>query len=329
MKRDPTGGSKDSQEHAHNKGSFREYIELFPSGRIAIALKEEQYAEKAPHHAAATQLTPPTQHAAATQLTPPTQHAAATQLTPATQITPTTQHTATTHTSTTSLRSLLVTRLPNQKSLTKTVERLVSPHKATPSLAQARAKPSATLTRPTASIEGATGPSATLTRPTASIEGATGPSATLTRPTASIEGATGPSATLTRPTASIEGATGPSATLTRPTASIEGATGPSATLTLPTEIDDSTLLAEATVFEETYVASRRVCLPAGWIHTLPEMDQRWISKALFRWTAQGHPELIFSRVDKLWWYPPQVPLKTSNSPFLENYFGHPLLLWMP
>lgn len=59
------------------------------------------------------------------------------------------------------------------------------------------------------------------------------------------------------------------------------------------------------------------------------MDQRWISKALFRWTAQGHPELIFSRVDKLWWYPPQVPLKTSNCPPLENYFGHPLLLWMP
>ncbi|KAK9966286.1 hypothetical protein ABG768_028068 [Culter alburnus] len=249
MKRDPTGGSKDSQEHAHNKGSFREYIELFPSGRIAIALKEEQYAEKAPHHAASTQLTPPIQHAAATQLTPPTQHAAATQLTPPTQLTPTTQHTATTHTSIASLRSLLVTRLPNQKT-------------------------------------------------------------------------TGPSATLSRPTASIEGATGPSATLTRPTASIEGATGSSATLALPTEIDDSTLLAEATVFEEAYVAS-------GWIHTLPEVDQRWISKALFRWTAQGHPELIFSRVDKLWWYPPQVPLKTSNSPSLENYFGHPLLLWMP
>ena len=75
--------------------------------------------------------------------------------------------------------------------------------------------------------------------------------------------------------------------------------------------------------------ARRVCLPAGWIHTLPELDQRWISKALFKWTAQGHPELDFSRVDKLWWYPPQVPLKISSSPPQENYFGHPLLLWMP
>ncbi len=52
MKRDPTGGSKDSQEHAHNKGCFKEYIELFPSGRIAIAIKKEQDAGKGPQHAA-------------------------------------------------------------------------------------------------------------------------------------------------------------------------------------------------------------------------------------------------------------------------------------
>ncbi|XP_016147367.1 uncharacterized protein [Sinocyclocheilus grahami] len=263
MKRDPTGGSKDSQEHAHNKGSFREYFELFPSGRIAIAMKEEQYAGKAPQHAADFQHAAPTEFTAPTQLTPPTQHA------------------TTTHTSTASLRSLLVRKLPNQKNLTKTVERLISPLKVAPSLAQARARPSATLTHPTVSIETATGPSVTLTCPTVPIEAATGPSATLTHPSVS------------------------------------------------TEIDDSTLLAEAAKFEEAYVASRRVCLPAGWTHTLPEVDQRWIAKALFRWTAQGHPELVFSRVDKLWWYPPQVPLKTSNSPSLENYFGHRLLLWMP
>ncbi len=79
MKRDPTGGSKDSQEHAHNKGCFKEYIELFPSGRFAIAMKEEQYAGKGPQHAAITQFTPPT------------------------------------HTSTASLRSLLVGSLPNQR----------------------------------------------------------------------------------------------------------------------------------------------------------------------------------------------------------------------
>ncbi|KAJ4937140.1 hypothetical protein JOQ06_001721 [Pogonophryne albipinna] len=48
MKRDPTGGCKDSKEHALNKGCFKAYIELFPFGRIAIAMKEEQYATKAP-----------------------------------------------------------------------------------------------------------------------------------------------------------------------------------------------------------------------------------------------------------------------------------------
>ncbi|KAK2874526.1 hypothetical protein Q8A67_021679 [Cirrhinus molitorella] len=237
MKRDPTGGSKDSQEHAHNKESFREYMELFPSGRIAIAMKEEQYAEKAPQHSATTT------HTAAT-----TTHAAAT----STHAVATSTHAAATsmHATATSLRSLLVGKLPSK---TKHI-----------ALAQACVQPSATITCPTVSTEAATEPSATVTSPTVS-----------------------------------------------------------------TEIDDSTLMAEASNFEEAYVASQRVCLPAGWLHTLPEVDQRWMSKALFRWTAQGHPELVFSRVDRLWWYPPQVPLKTSYSPSLENYFGHPLLLWMP
>lgn len=53
-------------------------------------------------------------------------------------------------------------------------------------------------------------------------------------------------------------------------------------------------------------------------HTLPEVDQRWISKVLFWWTAQGHPELVFSRVNKRWCYPLLVPLKTSNSPSLDK-----------
>lgn len=57
MKRDPTGGSEDTQDHAHNKMCFRQYIELFPSGRIAIAMKEEQYAGKTPQHTATTQHT--------------------------------------------------------------------------------------------------------------------------------------------------------------------------------------------------------------------------------------------------------------------------------
>ncbi|XP_047187902.1 uncharacterized protein LOC118310714 isoform X2 [Scophthalmus maximus] len=220
MKRDPTGGSEDHQHHAHNKRCLREYIELFPSGKIAIAMKEEQYVGKT--------------SAATSQVSPPTQH-----------------------TDTSSLQSLLVRNLPKQKSLTSTFKKLPSPIKAKP----------------------------------------------------------WPSSTLTNPSLSTEAAAGPSSTLIHSSVS--------------TEMDDSTLLAAATKVEKTHVMQLRVCLPAGWIHILPDVDQRWISKTLFRWTAQGHPELDFSRVDKLWWYPPQVPLRTSNSPLLENYFGHPLLLWMP
>lgn len=75
--------------------------------------------------------------------------------------------------------------------------------------------------------------------------------------------------------------------------------------------------------------AQRICLPAGWIRILPEVDQRWISKALFKWSATGFPELDISRVDKLWLYPPSVPLQIKNVPALEHYFGHPLMLWMP
>ncbi len=78
-----------------------------------------------------------------------------------------------------------------------------------------------------------------------------------------------------------------------------------------------------------FFPARRVCLPAGWIHTLPEVDQRWISKACSGGQRRGILSWSLAGWTKLWWYPPQVPLKTSNSPSLENYFGHPLLLWMP
>ncbi|XP_078802180.1 uncharacterized protein LOC105353958 isoform X2 [Oryzias latipes] len=89
------------------------------------------------------------------------------------------------------------------------------------------------------------------------------------------------------------------------------------------------LLSEAIRWDKSHSATQRVCLPAGWLHTLPEVDQRWMSKALFKWTAQGHPDLDFSKVDRLWWYPPQVPLRITNVPQPEDYFGSPLLLWIP
>ncbi|KAI9534628.1 hypothetical protein NQZ68_012861 [Dissostichus eleginoides] len=248
MIRDPTGGSKDSKEHSLNKACFKEYIELFSSGRIAIAMKEERYAANAPQHTPPAQVTPPAQHLTTTEHAAPTQQAGTSQ-----------------HASTSSLRSLLAgQKMPNQRSLTNAVKRLVSPSKTKHSLVHARARPKPHLIQLPVSFEAAKAPASTLTH------------------------------------------LPPASTLTHPAVS--------------SEVDDSTLLAEAVQFEEANPAAQRVCVPAGWTHTLPEVDQRWISKALFKWNAKGHPELD-SRVDKLWWYPPQVPLRTSKSPAQENYFA--------
>ncbi|KAK5901446.1 hypothetical protein CgunFtcFv8_026315 [Champsocephalus gunnari] len=193
MKRDPTGGCKDSKEHALSKGMFKEYIELFPSGRIAIAMKEEQYAANAPQHTPPAQVTPPAQHLTTTE------HAAFTQQAGTSQ-----------HASTSSLRSLLVGQnVPNQRSLTNAVKRLVSPSKTKPSLVHARAQPTPHLIQLPVSFEAAKAPASALTHPAVS-----------------------------------------------------------------SEVNDSTLLAEAVQFEEENPAAQRVCLPAGWTHTLPEVDQR-------------------------------------------------------
>ncbi|KAK1902981.1 hypothetical protein KUDE01_005941 [Dissostichus eleginoides] len=125
MIRDPTGGSKDSKEHSLNKACFKEYIELFSSGRIAIAMKEERYAANAPQHTPPAQVTPPAQHLTTTEHAAPTQQAGTSQ-----------------HASTSSLRSLLAgQKMPNQRSLTNAVKRLVSPSKTKPSLVHARARP--------------------------------------------------------------------------------------------------------------------------------------------------------------------------------------------
>ena len=73
---------------------------------------------------------------------------------------------------------------------------------------------------------------------------------------------------------------------------------------------------------------RDVCLPKGWQHILPDVDRKWVSKALFRWSRNGIPEMDFARVDKMWWDPPP-PLVCSSVLVMEKYFARPLLRWMP
>lgn len=74
---------------------------------------------------------------------------------------------------------------------------------------------------------------------------------------------------------------------------------------------------------------RKICLPAGWIPALPEVDQHWISTTFFRWSNHGQPEIDPSKLDRLWYHPPQPSLNSSAIPTLQQFFGHPLLLWMP
>ncbi|KAK7940034.1 hypothetical protein WMY93_003360 [Mugilogobius chulae] len=97
----------------------------------------------------------------------------------------------------------------------------------------------------------------------------------------------------------------------------------------PVELDDKTLMEEAAKVEKEHMTGPRVCLPAGWLLSLPEVDQRWISKELFRWSRTNQPELDIDKVDRMWWYPPRPSLSSSAIPSLEQYFGHPLFLWMP
>ncbi|KAL2083810.1 hypothetical protein ACEWY4_021583 [Coilia grayii] len=97
----------------------------------------------------------------------------------------------------------------------------------------------------------------------------------------------------------------------------------------PCNVDDRDLVLAAENVEESLVTQSKLCLPAGWIPALPLVDQQWISKALFKWTRTGQPELDFTKVDRMWWYPPQPALNPTGIPPMERYFGHPLFLWMP
>ena len=71
-------------------------------------------------------------------------------------------------------------------------------------------------------------------------------------------------------------------------------------------------------------------MPEGWKNSLPKEDHIWVSKALFKQsTIKDKAALDMSKLNKLWWYPPQPLLRVHQRPTVNVYFTRCLLLWMP
>ncbi|XP_053730492.1 uncharacterized protein LOC128764612 [Synchiropus splendidus] len=69
-------------------------------------------------------------------------------------------------------------------------------------------------------------------------------------------------------------------------------------------------------------------LPRGWRATLPEEQQDWVGRALFRRTGGGQSVLTTDL--RLWWYPPGPRLVYTQPPATSHpFFQQPFFLWMP
>ena len=73
----------------------------------------------------------------------------------------------------------------------------------------------------------------------------------------------------------------------------------------------------------------RTLLKDGRLRTLPQFDHRCVSSALFKTSVKGEPVFDSSKVNKLWYYPPQPSLIPNQRPSVARYFAQKLLLWMP
>ncbi|XP_068211933.1 uncharacterized protein [Palaemon carinicauda] len=106
------------------------------------------------------------------------------------------------------------------------------------------------------------------------------------------------------------------------------------------DIDDEALVTAVELYESTSSQGNPitvsqaqshvddVVLPEGWKKTLPKADHQWISRALFKVSNRGKPELAWERVNKLWWSPPEPSLIPTQLPRPDSYFATRLLLWM-
>ncbi|XP_071962853.1 uncharacterized protein [Antedon mediterranea] len=79
----------------------------------------------------------------------------------------------------------------------------------------------------------------------------------------------------------------------------------------------------------TIKQSEDCLIPDKWKKNLPEIDQQWISKTLFKKSKKGTAELDSTKLKQLCYYPPQPDPLNKNIPMANSYFGHRLLLWLP
>ncbi|KAH3707290.1 hypothetical protein DPMN_066691 [Dreissena polymorpha] len=55
-----------------------------------------------------------------------------------------------------------------------------------------------------------------------------------------------------------------------------------------------------------------------WRAYVPEVDQQWISKALFTYSSKGHPELDERKLDGVWYESPKPQLLPNQKPRLHR-----------
>jgi hypothetical protein len=67
-------------------------------------------------------------------------------------------------------------------------------------------------------------------------------------------------------------------------------------------------------------------LPKEWKKSIPDEDQKWVSKAVCRYDASGKLEV---QPTQLWYCPPPPHLIPSQCPSIDRYFAHSLFVWMP
>ncbi|XP_058474505.1 uncharacterized protein LOC131447057 [Solea solea] len=76
-------------------------------------------------------------------------------------------------------------------------------------------------------------------------------------------------------------------------------------------------------------ASGKELLPVSWRQTLPEEQQEWVGRALFK-REPSSGKVVLTTPLKLWWHPPGPrPLYTQLPANAHAFFQRPFFLWMP